>query len=61
MRGAAVKAGRHTLVYTYDPASFRIGAALTIAGLITAAVLVPWAWAERMRARQALPKEGLAC
>ena len=25
MRGAAVKAGRHTLVYTYDPDSFRIG------------------------------------
>jgi hypothetical protein len=45
MRGAAVKAGRHTLMYTYDPASFRIGALLSITGLLTLAALVPWAWA----------------
>jgi hypothetical protein len=43
MRGAAVKAGRHTLVYTYRPASFRIGGALSIAGLIALVALVPWA------------------
>ena len=43
MRGAAVKAGRHTLVYTYNPASFRIGGALSIAGLLVLAALVPWA------------------
>jgi uncharacterized membrane protein YfhO len=58
MRGAAVQAGRHTLVYSYDPASFRIGGALSIAGLIAAAALVPWAWAERTHARKALRKNG---
>jgi hypothetical protein len=34
MRGAAVPAGQHTLVYTYDPLSFRVGAIVSIAGLI---------------------------
>ena len=34
MRGAAVPAGEHTLVYTYEPLSFRIGAIVSIAGLI---------------------------
>ena len=43
MRGAAVKAGRHALVYTYNPASVRIGAMLSIAGLIALAGLIPWA------------------
>ena len=43
MRGAAVKAGRHTLVYTYDPDSFRFGAALSIVGLVALTALVPWA------------------
>jgi hypothetical protein len=47
MRGAAVRAGRHTLVYTYDPASFRIGAAASIGGLIAAAALVPWSLSSR--------------
>jgi hypothetical protein len=42
MRGAAVKAGRHTLVYTYDPASFRIGGVLSLAGLLGLTTLVPW-------------------
>ena len=49
MRGAAVKAGRHTLVYTYDPASFRIGAALSFAGLAALAALVPWARAQQRK------------
>jgi hypothetical protein len=40
MRGAAVPAGRHRLVYRYDPASFRLGSALTVTGLATLAVLV---------------------
>ena len=44
MRGAAVKAGRHTLVYTYKPVSFRIGASLSIIGLLALIALVPWAW-----------------
>jgi hypothetical protein len=43
MRGAAVTAGRHTLVYTYDPDSFRIGGALSMVGLVAMAALVPWA------------------
>ena len=47
MRGAIVKAGRHTLVYTYDPASFRIGGALSIAGLLALIALIPWARATR--------------
>jgi hypothetical protein len=47
MRGAAVKAGRHALVYTYDPASFRIGLGLSIVGLVILAALVPWAWSTR--------------
>jgi hypothetical protein len=33
MRGAAVKAGRYHLVFTYQPDSFRIGAGLSLAGL----------------------------
>lgn len=37
MRGAAVKAGKHTLVYTYDPGSFRIGLALSVAAILAAA------------------------
>jgi hypothetical protein len=54
MRGAAVKAGRHTLVYTYDPASFRIGRALSIAGLLALAALVPWAaWGRKRPDRSA--------
>jgi hypothetical protein len=41
MRGAAVSAGKHTLVYTYDPDSFRIGAIVSLAGAI---VLLTLAW-----------------
>jgi hypothetical protein len=43
MRGAAVGAGRHTLVYTYEPASFRVGGVTSLAGLLALAALVPWA------------------
>ena len=49
MRGAAVKAGQHALVYTYNPASVRIGAMLSIAGLIALAGLIPWACGGRIR------------
>ncbi len=34
MRGAAVPSGKHRLVYRYDPSSFRIGRAVSIAGLV---------------------------
>src|SRR5262249_14517441 len=59
MRGAIVKAGHHTLVYTYDPASFRLGAALSIAGLLALIAVVGWtckgllAWLTRIRAPRA--------
>jgi hypothetical protein len=39
MRGAAVPAGRHRLVYTYRPLSFRIGGAITLATLGTVVLL----------------------
>jgi hypothetical protein len=39
MRGAAVEAGTHRLVYTYNPKSFRIGQAVSIGGLAMAALL----------------------
>jgi len=41
MRGAAVPAGEHTLVYTYEPGSFRIGAIVSAMGAI---VLLALAW-----------------
>jgi len=44
MRGAAVAEGRHRLVYTYDPASFKIGAAVSVAGLLALATFAAWAW-----------------
>jgi hypothetical protein len=34
MRGAAVRAGEHTLVYDYDPLSFRVGLAVSALGLV---------------------------
>jgi hypothetical protein len=43
MRGAAVKAGKHRLVYTYEPLSVLLGLALTIAGVLALTVLVVWA------------------
>ncbi|MGO9463377.1 MAG: hypothetical protein ACLQIB_51845 [Isosphaeraceae bacterium] len=38
MRGAAVPSGKHRLVYRYNPASFRVGRAVSVGGL--AALLV---------------------
>jgi hypothetical protein len=40
MRGAAVPAGRHRLVYTYAPRSFVVGGRITLAALAALAVLV---------------------
>lgn len=37
MRGAIVAAGKHTLTYRYDPDSYRIGKALSLAGLVVLA------------------------
>ena len=40
MRGAAVPAGEHTLVYTYESDSFRIGAAISLASFLVLSHLV---------------------
>jgi hypothetical protein len=42
MRGAAVGAGVHTLVYVYDPLSFRVGLAVSILGLLGLLALLAW-------------------
>lgn len=39
MRGAAVEAGTHKLVYTYEPNSFRYGGLISLAGLAASALL----------------------
>jgi hypothetical protein len=43
MRGAAVEAGVHRLVYTYDPASFRIGVGMAAGGVVALGLLAAWA------------------
>jgi hypothetical protein len=40
MRGATVGAGEHRLVYEYDPASLKVGAVLTVAGIAALVVLL---------------------
>ena len=42
MRGAGVPSGKHHLVYTYRPASFRVGGVITIASLLVFAVGCLW-------------------
>ncbi len=42
MRGAAVDAGNHTLIYRYDPASFRLGLIVSAAGLAALLLLSLW-------------------
>jgi hypothetical protein len=42
MRGAAVAAGRHTLVYGFRPASFRIGLVVTGLGFAALGILAVW-------------------
>ena len=44
MRGAAVLAGRHSLVYSYEPMSFRAGGVLSAVGLL---ILLTSAWSSR--------------
>lgn len=39
MRGAAVEAGRHRLVYSYHPRSFLIGRTVSVVGLVASVVL----------------------
>ncbi|MGO9846361.1 MAG: YfhO family protein [Methylocella sp.] len=57
MRGAAVRAGVHRLVYTYEPSSFRIGLIVSLAGAIVLLALV-WSPASvRSRMRSAATSE----
>jgi hypothetical protein len=43
MRGVALPAGTHRLVFRYRPLSFRLGIALSLVGLASLASLVAWA------------------
>jgi len=52
MRGAAVPAGVHKLVYTYEPSSFRVGGYITLAGLVLSALLAAFV---AIRPRTPLP------
>ena len=42
MRGVALAAGTHRLVFRYDPASFRLGIALSIVGFAALTALIAW-------------------
>lgn len=44
MRGALVKSGSHTLVYEYQPRSFRIGSWISLLGLAGLAGLAVWSF-----------------
>jgi hypothetical protein len=44
MRGAAVGAGTHRLVYTYDPSSFRLGGLISLVSIGLSLVLAVWSW-----------------
>jgi hypothetical protein len=57
MRGAAVGRGTHTLAYTYDPASVRIGAWVSAVGLLALSGLVVWARARPVARRVHSPPE----
>ena len=41
---AAVDAGRHRLVYRYEPRSVRVGFGLSLAGVAGLLAVVGWAW-----------------
>jgi hypothetical protein len=51
MRGAAVPAGEHTLVYTYEPGSFRLGAIASAVGLMALAAQVVASRRDRLAGR----------
>ena len=50
-RAVAVDAGSHRIVFTFRPASVRIGAGVSLAGLAALAVIAVWGW-------QRCPKRG---
>ena len=47
MRGAAVKEGRHRLVYAYEPGSFRVGGMITLGGLVALVAFSAWSFRRR--------------
>lgn len=51
MRGVALPAGPHHLVFRYDPLSFRLGIGLSLLGLTALAILIAWG----LRGRDAGP------
>lgn len=55
MRGAVVSAGEHTLIYSFEPLSFQMGAIVSLGGLAAAAVML---WRSRRDyARRALDRD----
>ncbi len=44
MRSAAVPAGAHRLVFRYDPATFRVGAAVSLGFILVLGAFSLWAW-----------------
>jgi hypothetical protein len=46
MRAAAVDSGVHALVYTYEPASVRIGAWISLIGVSALVALAAWSWVQ---------------
>lgn len=50
MRGAAVEAGKHRLVYTYDPLSFRVGVIVSLTSMVVLVGFLAWSsWPRRSR------------
>ncbi len=56
MRGAAVTSGKHRLVYTYHPRSFKVGSWISTAGLAALAVLAVGAFLHPVSPRLGPPR-----
>jgi hypothetical protein len=59
MRGAAVMAGTHRLIYTYEPDSFRYGVWLSLAGAVILAGLIVWTVLRSSIRRDGLRRPGI--
>lgn len=49
MRGVALEAGPHRMVFTYEPRSVQVGAAMSLAGLVGLLGAAAWAWRGQRR------------